>query len=94
MLLIGASAFVMFTFRMAMTTDALWAKIASLIIQASGCCFIVYAVLFLIANLFSATTTPILDAIESSAHDKEDAQSGDTIAATSLNDSDAAKGDQ
>lgn len=66
MFLIGVSAVAMYTFRAAFVTDQFWAKIGSLLIATAGGCFLVYAALFFVANLFSATTSPILDALDPS----------------------------
>ena len=64
MFVIGISALVMYTFRAAFVGDAFWAKIVSLLIVTSGGCFIAYAGLFFVANLFTATTTPLRRAFE------------------------------
>lgn len=61
LLLIGASALVMYIYRAAFVGDAFWAKIASLLITIVGGCFWTYAGFFLVANLFSATTSPLLN---------------------------------
>ena len=66
MFLIAVSAVAMYTFRAALVTGQFWAKIGSLLITTAGGCFIVYAALFFVANLFSATTVPILDALDPS----------------------------
>ena len=64
MFLIGVSALVMYIFREAVVGDQSWAKIVSLLIATCGGCFIAYAALFLLASLFTATTTPLLRAFE------------------------------
>ncbi len=61
LLLIGSSALVMYVYRAAIVGDAFWAKIASLLITIVGGCFLAYAGFFLVANLFSATTSPLLN---------------------------------
>lgn len=63
LLLIGASALVMYIYRAAIVGDAFWAKIASLLITTVGGCFLAYACSFLVANLFSATTSPLLNSL-------------------------------
>ena len=65
LVLIGASAVVMYIYRAAFVGDAFWAKIASLLITIAGGCFLAYAGCFLVANLFSATTSPLLNSLSS-----------------------------
>lgn len=65
LLLIGASAVVMYIYRAAFLGDAFWAKIASLLITVAGGCAISYVVLFLLANLFSATASSLFHGIPS-----------------------------
>ena len=64
MFLIGASAVVMYTYRAAFVDDQLWAKIASLVISIAGGCFLVYAALFFVANMFTTSTAPIRHALD------------------------------
>lgn len=71
MFLIGVSALVMYTFRAALVTDQFWAKIGSLLIATVLGCFITYAALFFVANLFSATTAPLRNAWEPSRRERE-----------------------
>ena len=71
MVLIAASAVVMYTYRSAFVADQFWAKIASLLITTVGGCFLVYAALFMIANLFTASTAPIRHVLESSPADQQ-----------------------
>lgn len=59
--LIGVSAIVMFTFRSAFIGNQLWAKCAAAVISAGVGCFVVYFLLFLIANLFSSATATVVD---------------------------------
>ncbi len=59
MLLIGVSALVMYTFRAAFVGNQLWAKIGSLLIATAVGCFVVYAALFLVANVFATATAPL-----------------------------------
>lgn len=63
LLLIGTSALVMLVFRAAIVGAALWAKIAALLITVAGSCFLAYAGVFLVANLFSATASPLLNSL-------------------------------
>lgn len=53
----------MYVYRAAFVGDAFWAKIASLLITIVGSCFLAYAGFFLVANLFSATTSPLLNSL-------------------------------
>ncbi len=76
MVLIAASAMVMVIYRMAFVAERMWAKISVLLISTIGGCFLVYALLFLIANLFTASTAPIRDAIESSTQDADASKPG------------------
>lgn len=59
LVLIGASAVVMYTFRAAVVDDRFWAKILALLIATASGCFFAYAGLFLLANLLTATTAPL-----------------------------------
>ena len=59
MMLIGVCAIGMYTMRAAAVYDLLWAKIASLLIATVIGCFVVYAILFCLANLFTASTAPL-----------------------------------
>ena len=52
-LLIAASAITMYIFREAFLGDRLWAMILSMLITTAMVCFVAYASLFIIANLFS-----------------------------------------
>ncbi len=61
LLLIGSSALVMYVYRAAIVGDAVWAKIAALLITIVGGCFLAYAGFFIVANLFSAATSPLLN---------------------------------
>ena len=63
LILISVCALVMLIFQSAVT-DAGWPRIAALLIATIGGCFVAYAGLFLIGNLFSFTTAPIADAFE------------------------------
>lgn len=54
----------MVLFRAASDRQAFWTKILSLLIMTTIGCFVVYLILFLVANLFSATTTPIAAALK------------------------------
>jgi hypothetical protein len=56
----------MYIFRAAIIDGSMWARIMVLLIQTIGISFAGYALLFLIANLFSATSAPIIEAIENS----------------------------
>ena len=62
--LIAVSAFVMLIFQSAADGFG-WARIVSLLISTTAGCFIAYAGLFLAGSLFSATTAPIVDALDS-----------------------------
>ncbi len=66
MILIAGSALVMLVFRAAIDGSPV-ARIASLLITTVGGCFLTYACLFLIANVFSSTTAPIVQALETTA---------------------------
>jgi hypothetical protein len=59
MLLIGGSAIVMVIFRLALTQDVYWARIAALLFSITFACFASYFVLFVLANLFAASTRPL-----------------------------------
>ncbi|MFK8114159.1 MAG: hypothetical protein AB8B91_18300 [Rubripirellula sp.] len=72
MAMMVASAIVMVVFRQAAVGDAAWAKILSMMIQTIFASFLAYGLLFLIANLFSATTDPIVRALDSSAADRDE----------------------
>jgi hypothetical protein len=64
--LIGGSALMMVVFRAA--GDGLpVARILTLLIMTVAGCFAVYAALFLVANVFSSTTAPIVQALESAS---------------------------
>ncbi len=76
LLLIGASAVVMYIYRAAFVNGAFWAKIASLLITITGGCFLAYAGCFLVANLFSATTSPLLNSLSSAS--ESDSTGGST----------------
>ncbi len=67
--LIGVSAVVMYTLRAAVVTNHSWAKIVSLMMATTIGCFLAYAFLFLVANLFNVTTMPIRDAIAAAQGD-------------------------
>jgi hypothetical protein len=54
--LIAVCAAAMVTFRAAVVSGDLWAKIATLLIATTIGCFIAYAALFLVAYLFSNAT--------------------------------------
>ena len=53
----------MFIYRAAIVGAALWAKIAALLITVAGSCFLAYAGFFLVANLFSATASPLVNSL-------------------------------
>ena len=57
----------MYIYRAAFVGGAFWAKIASLLITIIGGCFLAYAGFFLVANLFSATTSPLLNSLSSAS---------------------------
>lgn len=63
LLLIGASAVIMFIFRLAFTGDSYWAKIVALLFTILVACFAAYATMFLLANLFAVSTRPIRSAL-------------------------------
>lgn len=63
MILIGVCAFGMYTLRTAIVQDQLWAKIASLVIATIIGCYVVYAILFFLANVFTATTAPLAKSV-------------------------------
>lgn len=71
LMLIGASALVMLVFRSA-SGGSSWARIVSLLITNVGACFMVYAILFLIANLLSSTTEPIVRVIDAAPVDERE----------------------
>ena len=66
LLLIGGSALVMVVFRAA-GEGFYAARITTLLIMTVAGCFAVYAALFLIANIFSSTTAPIAQFLESTS---------------------------
>jgi hypothetical protein len=76
--LIASSALVMVVFRAA-TDGSPAARIATLLITTVGGCFVVYACLFLIANIFSSTTAPIVQALESTSAPASTSASGQPI---------------
>ena len=71
LILIGFSALIMVVFRSAAGGTS-WARIASLLIATIIGCFIVYTALFLIANLFSSTTAPIVRAMDPRSGDQKE----------------------
>ena len=77
MALIAASALVMYAYRAAFVGDQFWAKIAALLISTAIGCFVVYAVLFLVANLFTATTAPIRKALDTPSSADHESSSAD-----------------
>lgn len=76
--LIGLSALVMVTFRAAFISGQMWAQIVSLLVVTIIGSFLAYAVLFFLANLFTATTAPLVRSSQpsasSSTHRPEDSQ--------------------
>ena len=58
-------AAVMVLFRAASDREAFWTKIFALLIVTTTASFVAYVILFLIANLFSASTEPIAAVIDS-----------------------------
>ena len=64
MLLIAACALVMVLVRMAARSDAFWTKLIVMVIFTSIGCFLIHAILFLIANLMTSATEPIAQAVE------------------------------
>ncbi len=71
LMLIGVSALVMLVFRSA-SGGSSWARIVSLLITNVGACFMVYAILFLIANLLSSTTAPLIRVIDPTPADEKE----------------------
>lgn len=63
LLLIGGSAVMMFIFRMALVQDNHWAKVTAMLFTMIVACFVAYATLFLLANLFSVSTRPLRSAL-------------------------------
>jgi len=59
LLLIAASAVVMVIFRAALVQQQMWAKVIAMMLSAWGMCFLLYALLFSVVNLFAATTRPL-----------------------------------
>ena len=74
LLLIGLSAGVMVVFRLALLQDSYWARIVAVMFAITGACFIGYAVIFFLANLFSLSTRPLRSAIESQSDPQESSQ--------------------
>ena len=70
LILIGGSALVMVVFRAA-GEGFYAARIMTLLILTVAGCFAVYAALFLIANIFSSTTAPIAQVLESSSSPRQ-----------------------
>ena len=70
LILIGISALVMVVFRAA-GEGFYAARIATLLIMTVAGCFAIYAALFLIANLFSSATAPIVQVLESTSSSRQ-----------------------
>ena len=51
----------MFTFRAAIVGNQLWAQCAAVVIATGVGCFIAYALLFLLADLFSTAASPLTE---------------------------------
>tara|TARA_R110002049_G_scaffold50370_3_gene143063 strand:+ start:101223 stop:101564 length:342 start_codon:yes stop_codon:yes gene_type:complete len=62
--LVFGSAVVMWLFRTMVVGNAFWAKCVSAVLVTAAACFVMYAILFLLAHLFTVVTSPIVDAIE------------------------------
>jgi low affinity Fe/Cu permease len=74
MLAIVLSAIVMVIFREALVGGSAWAKVVALLIQTGAASFIAYTCMFLIANVFSATTQPLIEVIESKIDESREDQ--------------------
>lgn len=71
LVLIGVSAGVMVVFRVAFLQESYWAKVLALMFAVTTTCFLSYAALFLLANLFSVSTRPLRSALSKRGDVKE-----------------------
>jgi len=70
--LIAASAVTMWVFRAMLVGDFFWAKCIGVALVTVFGCFIAYAGLFLLAQLFAVVTSPIVTAFDSASTEKPD----------------------
>ena len=77
MLLITASAIVMWMIRGAMAGNWFWAQCLTVVLIAMGACFAAYAFLFALASLFASLTGAILSVGGNNPGDDSDQERGE-----------------